>query len=81
MQLGGPSIPVLTGRKDSMQAYKALADANIPLATTSVDQLLQNFSSKGLTLDEAVALLGIKLHRLIEEHHQRDQCFIIKQKD
>ncbi|MCO5550724.1 hypothetical protein L7F22_004214 [Adiantum nelumboides] len=57
--LGGPLIPALTGRTDSKQAYKALADSSIPPATTnSLDELLQIFSPKGLTLHEIIALLG-----------------------
>ncbi|KAH7290533.1 hypothetical protein KP509_30G052200 [Ceratopteris richardii] len=55
---GGPTIPVLTGRKDSKQAYKELADVIVPPADTTVDELLQIFTSKGMTIEETVALLG-----------------------
>ena len=59
LQLGGPLIPVLTGRKDSLRAYKEEADAVIPAATATVDDVLQSFKRYDLTMDETVALLGI----------------------
>ena len=57
---GGPHIEVPLGRKDSFTApnYQQ-ADAWIPPATTGVDDMLHIFTSKGMTIQESVALIGI----------------------
>lgn len=57
---GGPHIEVPLGRKDSftVPSYQQ-ADAWIPPATTGVDDMLRIFTSKGMTIQESVALIGI----------------------
>ncbi|KAJ7568455.1 hypothetical protein O6H91_01G033400 [Diphasiastrum complanatum] len=55
---GGPDIQIPTGRRDSLTAYFDEADANLRPATASVDSVLQDFSPKGFSMQEAVALLG-----------------------
>ena len=58
---GGPHKEVPLGRKDSFTApsYQQ-ADAWIPPATTTgVDDMLHIFTSKGMTIQESVALIGI----------------------
>ncbi|KAK9992090.1 hypothetical protein SO802_027075 [Lithocarpus litseifolius] len=56
---GGPHIEVPLGRKDSFTApsYQQ-ADAWIPPATTGVEDMLHIFTSKGMTIQESVALIG-----------------------
>ncbi|XP_024531674.1 peroxidase 29-like, partial [Selaginella moellendorffii] len=55
---GGPTIPVLTGRRDGTAASNAAADRLLPPATVSVDNFISLFASKGLSLDESVAIIG-----------------------
>lgn len=57
---GGPWIEVPLGRRDSSTtpSYE-LADAMLPSPTTGVDEMLEIFSKKGMTLEESVAILGI----------------------
>ena len=54
---GGPHIEVPLGRKDSFTApsYQQ-ADSWIPPATTGVDDMIHIFTSKGMTIQESVAL-------------------------
>ncbi|EFJ36776.1 hypothetical protein SELMODRAFT_403456 [Selaginella moellendorffii] len=54
----GPTIPMLTGRRDSTAASNAAADRLLPPATVSVDNFISLFASKGLSLDESVAIIG-----------------------
>nr|POE81013.1 peroxidase 29 [Quercus suber] len=56
---GGPHIEVPLGRKDSFTtpSYQQ-ADAWVPPATTGVDDMLHIFTSKGMTIQESVALIG-----------------------
>ncbi|GLU08521.1 hypothetical protein SLE2022_254280 [Rubroshorea leprosula] len=56
---GGPWIEVPLGRRDSSAtpSYE-LADAMLPSPTTGVDEMLEIFSEKGMTLEESVAILG-----------------------
>ncbi|EFJ06751.1 hypothetical protein SELMODRAFT_134943 [Selaginella moellendorffii] len=55
---GGPNIPVLTGRKDSTRADLATANRKLATATSSVEEILQDFASMGINPQEAVSLLG-----------------------
>ncbi|KAG9445464.1 hypothetical protein H6P81_016804 [Aristolochia fimbriata] len=56
--LGGPSWGVQLGRKDSKTANKNAANTNIPPPTSSLSNLISNFSSKGLSPKDLVALSG-----------------------
>ncbi|KAH7297022.1 hypothetical protein KP509_26G049600 [Ceratopteris richardii] len=55
---GGPFIEVPLGRRDALTASAARAQAELPPAHTGFDGFLQVFQTKGLTLEESVALLG-----------------------
>ncbi|GLT53030.1 hypothetical protein SLA2020_263270 [Shorea laevis] len=56
---GGPQIKVPLGRRDSSTAPSyQLADSSIPPATTGVDQMLRLFTTKGMTIEESVAIMG-----------------------
>ncbi|KAH9325669.1 hypothetical protein KI387_005847, partial [Taxus chinensis] len=55
---GGPTIPIPLGRRDSLTASNALADRFLPSASISVDAMLRLFADKGMTVEEAVAMLG-----------------------
>jgi peroxidase len=56
---GGPRIKVPLGRRDSSIAPSyELADALIPPATIGVNDTLHLFTSKGMTIEESVAIIG-----------------------
>lgn len=55
---GGPLIEVPVGRRDGTTASSARARADLPPANVPFDGFLQVFSSKGMTLEESVAMLG-----------------------
>ncbi|CAN6445674.1 unnamed protein product [Victoria cruziana] len=55
---GGPTIDVPLGRKDSTMASNLLADRRLPPPSMSVDDLLNLFSTMGMNIEEAVAMLG-----------------------
>ncbi|XP_044511130.1 cationic peroxidase 1-like [Mangifera indica] len=56
--LGGSSWTVLLGRRDSTTASLSAANTDLPAPTSSLSQLIQAFSNKGLTAKEMVALSG-----------------------
>lgn len=56
---GGPQIKVPLGRKDSSVTPSfELADALLPPSTIGVDDMLQTFANKGMTIEESVAIIG-----------------------
>lgn len=55
---GGPFIPVDLGRKDSTTASSAAADQQIPSPASDFDSFAGVFQSKGMSLEESVAILG-----------------------
>ncbi|KAI5084610.1 hypothetical protein GOP47_0000779 [Adiantum capillus-veneris] len=55
---GGPFIEVPLGRRDGVTASSARAEAELPSAETGFAGFLQVFQSKGMTLEESVAILG-----------------------
>ncbi|GLJ30379.1 hypothetical protein SUGI_0601030 [Cryptomeria japonica] len=55
---GGPFIPILTGRRDGINASNIRADKQLPPATLSVGSMLQIFSEKNISAEDGVALLG-----------------------
>lgn len=58
---GGPDINIPLGRKDSTTATNSRqADANLPSPGITVDQFLHIFTSKGMNLEESVAILGTR---------------------
>ncbi|GAV70844.1 peroxidase domain-containing protein, partial [Cephalotus follicularis] len=56
---GGPFIKVPLGRRDStITPSNELADAMIPSASIGVDGMLHIFASKGMSIEESVAIMG-----------------------
>ncbi|KAI3961901.1 hypothetical protein MKW98_022106 [Papaver atlanticum] len=55
---GGPQIQVPLGRKDSTSSSYKQADIWLPSPQVSVDGMLQIFRSKGMNIQESVAMLG-----------------------
>ncbi|RVW48623.1 Lignin-forming anionic peroxidase [Vitis vinifera] len=55
---GGPTWQVLFGRRDSMTAYQAGANSDIPTALETLEQITQKFTNKGLDSTDLVALSG-----------------------
>ncbi|KAK3432110.1 hypothetical protein EUGRSUZ_E03999, partial [Eucalyptus grandis] len=55
---GGPHIAIPLGRKDSRASNYQQADAHLPSPSISVDAFLHIFMTKGLNLEESVAILG-----------------------
>ncbi|XP_054776231.1 peroxidase 19-like [Prosopis cineraria] len=55
---GGPYYQVKKGRWDGKISMASRVGNNLPHANSTVDQLIKLFTSKGLTLEEMVALSG-----------------------
>ncbi|XAR56987.1 Peroxidase [Bertholletia excelsa] len=56
---GGPRIAVPLGRRDSTTPPSSqLADTWLPTSNTGVDDMLKIFGQKGMTTEEAVAIMG-----------------------
>ncbi|XWS19379.1 hypothetical protein CRYUN_Cryun31cG0010600 [Craigia yunnanensis] len=55
---GGPNIQIPLGRKDSTTCSRQAADTHLPPPDITVDKLLNIFMSKGLNLEESVAIMG-----------------------
>ncbi|TQE01055.1 hypothetical protein C1H46_013332 [Malus baccata] len=55
---GGPYYQVTKGRWDGKISMASRVPSNIPQANFTVDQLLELFNSKGLTLEDLVVLSG-----------------------
>ncbi|KAK6930287.1 hem peroxidase, partial [Dillenia turbinata] len=55
---GGPLIRVPLGRRDSKISNYRLADASLPHPNTGVNDMLNIFAKKGMTIEETVAILG-----------------------
>lgn len=56
--LGGSSYTVLLGRRDSTTASLSLANSDLPPPTSDLADLIGNFSRKGLSTTDMVALSG-----------------------
>ncbi|XP_061363436.1 peroxidase 19 [Gastrolobium bilobum] len=56
--LGGPYYQVKKGRWDGKISMASRVGPNIPHANSTVDQLIKLFNSKGLTIQDMVALSG-----------------------
>ena len=59
--VGGPTYPVLTGRRDSTASfyYEAAVAGNIPAPNATYAMTLDAFARRGFTERETVALLGL----------------------
>lgn len=60
-QSGGPYIEVLTGRRDAVSAKKERADNQLPTADISVNEFIEIFLQKNISLEDGVALIGTQL--------------------
>ncbi|GLJ14588.1 hypothetical protein SUGI_0236220 [Cryptomeria japonica] len=56
--LGGPSWTVPLGRRDSLTANQSGANNDLPPPTSSLNNLILNFSAKGLSTEDMIALSG-----------------------
>ncbi|XP_047328232.1 lignin-forming anionic peroxidase-like [Impatiens glandulifera] len=56
--VGGPSWKVKLGRRDSTTANITLAESDLPLFSSTLDELIANFDKKGLNQRDLVALSG-----------------------
>lgn len=59
LQLGGPTWTVQLGRRDATTASFSDANSNIPKPTSDLSTLISEFSNKGLSTTDLVALSGI----------------------
>ncbi|GLT82780.1 hypothetical protein SLE2022_011210 [Rubroshorea leprosula] len=55
---GGPYYQVKKGRWDGKVSMASMVSSNLPRANSTVDQLIDLFTSKGLALEDLVALSG-----------------------
>ncbi|MQL82594.1 hypothetical protein Taro_015071 [Colocasia esculenta] len=58
VMLGGPYVPMKTGRKDSNVSYLSMVDASIPHHDADLSLVLSRFHSVGIDIEGTVALLG-----------------------
>ncbi|CAN1179813.1 Peroxidase 6 [Linum perenne] len=58
VMVGGPSYPVLLGRKDSRVSKFDDVAPNLPLPNMTMDQVISHFESKKFTIQDMVALTG-----------------------
>uniref|UniRef100_A0A1D1ZJI3 Peroxidase n=1 Tax=Anthurium amnicola TaxID=1678845 RepID=A0A1D1ZJI3_9ARAE len=58
MMLGGPYIPMKTGRKDSKQSHLNTVEGSIPNHDADLSLVLSRFQSVGVDTEGTVALLG-----------------------
>ncbi|MCO5581717.1 hypothetical protein L7F22_035606 [Adiantum nelumboides] len=55
---GGPTWSVLLGRRDSLTASYAQANANLPAPFENLDSLIKKFQAQGLSVSDLVTLSG-----------------------
>ncbi|CAA7025223.1 unnamed protein product [Microthlaspi erraticum] len=55
---GGPFYPLETGRRDSVVAFREIADRELPSPQASLSVILASFSSRGFNERETVSLFG-----------------------
>lgn len=58
-QGGGPAFEIPTGRRDGRVSSATNVRPNIVDTSFTMDEMINLFSSKGLTLDDLVTLSGI----------------------
>ncbi|XP_072961078.1 peroxidase 21 [Typha angustifolia] len=56
--LGGPHIPMKTGRRDSKESYVDVVEQFIPNHNDTISLVLSRFKSMGISAESTVALLG-----------------------
>jgi peroxidase len=62
VQLGGPYIPLKTGRRDGRKSRAAVVEEYLPDHNESISVVLERFSAMGINTPGVVALLGIYMH-------------------
>ncbi|XP_024004416.1 putative Peroxidase 48 [Eutrema salsugineum] len=55
---GGPFYPLETGRKDSVAAFKEIAERELPTPQANLSVILARFASRGFNERETVSLFG-----------------------
>ena len=63
LQLGGPYIPMRTGRRDSKESYFDVVEDSIPNHNDSLSLVLSRFQSVGIDTEGIVALLGNRFEK------------------
>ncbi|XP_057835263.2 peroxidase 2-like [Cryptomeria japonica] len=58
VELGGPTWTILLGRRDSTIASRDATNSNLPAPSSTLRELITNFTSKGLSTKDMVALSG-----------------------
>ncbi|CAI9760169.1 unnamed protein product [Fraxinus pennsylvanica] len=66
---GGPYYQVKKGRWDGKISIASRVHSNLPRANSTVDELIQLFKSKGLTLEDLVVLSGAHTIGFAHCHH------------
>ncbi|XP_047320248.1 lignin-forming anionic peroxidase-like [Impatiens glandulifera] len=72
---GGPSWTVMLGRRDSTTANRTLAESDLPLSTSTLDEQISIFSNKGLNTREMVALTGSHTLGQAQCSHYRERIY------
>lgn len=67
IKLGGPFIPLKTGRRDGRRSRADVVEEYLPDHNESISSVLEKFGSMGIDTPGVVALLGIYMH-LIHVH-------------
>lgn len=63
-QAGGPSVVVTLGRRDGRLSSASNVRSNIVDTSFTVDEMIDLFSSKGLSIDDLVILSGMFRHSI-----------------
>ncbi|KAL0726381.1 hypothetical protein Bca4012_022474 [Brassica carinata] len=58
LMAGGPFYPLETGRKDSVVAFKEIAERELPKPQASISVILASFATRGFNERETVSLFG-----------------------
>lgn len=66
VQLGGPYIPLKTGRRDGRKSRAAVVEEYLPDHNESISVVLERFSAMGINTPGVVALLGMYT---VPSHH------------
>ncbi|KAJ9692360.1 hypothetical protein PVL29_011423 [Vitis rotundifolia] len=75
---GGPYIEVLTGRRDTLAASKERADEQLPEADISVDELIEIFGQKNISIEEGVALHSLAPAARADPAISPSHAFVLK---
>lgn len=61
MEVGGPYIPLKTGRRDGRKSRADILEQHLPDHNESMNVVLQRFANIGINTPGVVALLGTNL--------------------